>query len=147
VATIALGIAAVQPADHQRNTDEQSALRKAALDWVELLLTIRGDPLKGNTQMEEMKRRTTDPLQSRFEDSMSPYFQDFAPWSAKPLQITSISRLQAASFGGEQPPPSASTFLLTTTAGPMQRDRGYGFWVNVVDHDGHYLIAGFRATE
>jgi hypothetical protein len=91
VATIALGIAAVQPADHQRNTDEQSALRKAALDWVELLLTIRGDPLKGNTQMEEMKRRTTDPLQSRFEDSMSPYFQDFAPWSAKPLQITSIN--------------------------------------------------------
>jgi hypothetical protein len=131
----------------QQNLVAGTEISKAAFDWVELLITIPDDPLTGNAQMEEMKRHTADPLNSRFEDTMGPYFQDYAPWSEQPLEITSVSMLEAgATTDANHTAPSGTTLLVTTTARD-QVDRGHGFWVEIIDRDGQYLVADFGAVE
>lgn len=131
----------------QQNLVAGTEISKAAFDWVELLITIPDDPLTGNAQMEVMKRHSVDPLNSRFEDTMGPYLQDYAPWSAQPLQITSVSMLEAGTTSdAKHTDPSGTTLLVTTTARD-QLDRGHGFWVEITDRDGQYLVADFGAVE
>lgn len=146
VATAAVWFFGARHALQQRNLMPSTELSKAAFDWVEMLITIPDDPLTGNAQMEEMKRHTADPLNSWFEDTMGTYFQDYGPWSEQPLQVTSVSLLEAGTItNGHHTDPSSTTVLVTTTA-RGQLDRGHGFWADVVNGDGQYLIADFGAV-
>lgn len=146
-ATLGVGVGALATPD-RRGADDQAALGKAAADWVALLLTIPEDPLAGNAQMEEMKRRTADPLHSRFEPAMARYFQDFALLTDPPPHVTSVSLLQAGAVGTDPPSdPSTTVLLVTTSIDAAHRDRGYGFRVDVIARGGQYFIADFRAAQ
>lgn len=144
-ATLAIiGAGLTQGAD-QRQQEHHRAAQQAAAEWLTLLLTLPNDPRAGNAQMEQMKRTAADPLRSRFEDSMSVYFQDYAPWADRaPLQITSVSLLDAGTLTeAHQPNPMSTTVLLTTTADPVRSHGGHGFWADVVNQGGQYLVADF----
>lgn len=148
-ATMAIGAAGFTHSIDKQQQERHHVAEQAATDWLRLLLTIPNDPRTGNAQMEQMKRGTADPLRSRFEDTMSAYFQDYAPRADRPpLQITSVSLLVEAGTvkQARQPDPAATPILLTTTADSARSHGGHGFWADVVEQNGQYLIADFGAT-
>lgn len=139
-------VAADHARDNRRDQD-RAAMAKAVSDWVELLLTIPDDPRAGDAQMEEMKRRTANPLQSRFEDTIAPYFRDYALWGGPPFSVTSVGLFAGSPGLDAAAVDSTARFLVTISAGPARPGRGYGFWTDVTGTGGHYLITDFGAVK
>jgi hypothetical protein len=65
-----------------------------------------------------------------------------------PLHVTSVSILQSGTAGADHHASgSVTTVLLTTNADATRRDRGHGFWADVINNDGQLLIADFGAVQ